>query len=135
MTASAVRMLSSFCVMDEGLFVISNVVESPPMKLFNVAIVMIVIGASLAGCANTPPEQRTATGAVLGGATGALLGNAVGGGVGGTLLGAGAGALLGAAVADSTNPYRNGPPMCRYRAPDGRVYVAECDERYYRGGY
>lgn len=49
------------------------------MKLFNVAIVMIAIGASLAGCANTTPqEQRTATGAVLGGATGALLGQAIG---------------------------------------------------------
>ena len=22
--------------------------------------------------------------------------------------------------------------MCRYRARDGRVYIAECDDRYYR---
>jgi hypothetical protein len=25
--------------------------------------------------------------------------------------------------------------MCRYRAPDGRIYIAECDERYYNGRY
>lgn len=105
------------------------------MKLLRAIIAAAAVATMLSGCANTPQEQRAATGAVLGGATGALLGNAVGGGVGGTLLGAGAGALLGAAVADSTNPYRNGPPMCRYRAPDGSVYVAECDERYYRGRY
>mgnify|MGYP001066908880 FL=1 len=98
------------------------------------AVGLFVIAASLAGCAN-PQQQRTATGAVLGGATGALLGQAIGGNTGGTGTGAGAGALLGAAVADSTNPHPNGPPMCRYRAPDGRIYVAECDERYYRGGY
>ncbi|MBN8976473.1 MAG: glycine zipper 2TM domain-containing protein [Rhizobiales bacterium] len=98
------------------------------------AVGLFVIAASLAGCAN-PQQQRTATGAVLGGATGALLGQAIGGNTGSTLIGAGAGALLGAAVADSTNPHPNGPPMCRYRAPDGRIYVAECDERYYRGGY
>jgi len=25
--------------------------------------------------------------------------------------------------------------MCRYRAADGRIYEAPCDERYYRGNY
>ncbi len=98
------------------------------------ALGILVIGAALAGCANQE-QQRTATGAVLGGATGALLGQAIGGNTGSTLIGAGAGALLGAAVADSTNPRQSGPQMCRYRAPDGRIYVAECDERYYRGRY
>lgn len=105
------------------------------MKILKIATIVgiVALSASLAGCANSPEQQRTATGAVLGGATGALLGQAIGGSTGSTLLGAGAGALLGAAVADSTNPQPNGPPMCRYRAPDGRIYVAECDERYYRG--
>jgi outer membrane lipoprotein SlyB len=108
---------------------------NPPMNISRIVTIgMLMIGASLAGCAN-PEQQRTATGAVLGGATGALLGQAIGGNTGSTLIGAGAGALLGAAVADSTNPRPNGPTMCRYRAPDGRIYVAECDERYYRGGY
>ena len=104
------------------------------MKILKIAAIgMMALSASLAGCANNPEQQSTATGAVLGGATGALLGQAFGGTAGSTILGAGAGALLGAAVADSTRP--SGPPMCRYRAPDGGIYVAECDERYYRGRY
>ncbi len=98
------------------------------------AIGVIALGTALAGCAQTPHEQRTATGAALGAAGGALLGQAIGRNTGSTLLGAGAGALLGAAVANSSAP-PGGPDMCRYRAPDGSIYVAECDERYYRGGY
>jgi uncharacterized protein YcfJ len=95
---------------------------------------LVVLSAALAGCAETPREQRALTGAAIGGAGGALLGQAIGGNTGSTLLGAGAGALLGAAVADSTA--RPGEPeMCRYRAPGGRIYVAECDERYYRRRY
>ena len=107
------------------------------MKILKTTAIVgiMALSASLAGCANNPEQQRAATGAVLGGATGALLGQAIGGNAGSTLLGAGAGALLGAAVADSPNPRPSGPPMCRYRARDGRIYVAECDERYYRGGY
>lgn len=105
------------------------------MTNLKAAVFIALLGIALAGCAQTYGEQRTATGAVLGGATGALLGQAIGGNTGSTLLGAGAGALLGAAVADSTNPRPGGPPMCRYRGPDGRIYVAECDERYYRGRY
>lgn len=97
------------------------------------AVGIVAISTCLAGCAQTPQEQRTATGAVLGATGGALLGHAIGGSTGSTLVGAGAGALLGAAVADSTNP--RGPQMCRYRDPYGRIYVAECDERYYSGRY
>ncbi len=105
------------------------------MNILKIAAVgLVAVSATLAGCAQTPHEQRTLTGAAIGGASGALIGQAIGGNTGSTLLGAGAGALLGAAVADSTAP-RGGPDMCRYRAPDGRIYVAECDERYYRGGY
>lgn len=105
------------------------------MNILKIAAVgLVALSATLAGCAQTPHEQRTLTGAAIGGASGALIGQAIGGNTGSTLLGAGAGALLGAAVADSTAP-RGGPDMCRYRAPDGRIYVAECDERYYRGGY
>ena len=96
---------------------------------------ILVLAASLAGCAQTPEGQRTATGAALGAAGGALVGQAIGRNTGSTLIGAGAGALLGAAAADATAPPRGGPAMCRYRDPYGRVYVAECDERYYSGGY
>jgi|GEM_PF-174948 outer membrane lipoprotein SlyB len=98
-----------------------------------VAICVTALSTGLAGCAQTPREQRTATGAVVGAAGGALIGQAIGGNAGSTILGAGAGALLGAAVADSTNP--SGPPMCRYRDAYGRIFVAECDERYYSGRY
>lgn len=105
------------------------------MNMMKVAAIgLVALSAALAGCAQTPHEQRTLTGAAIGGASGALIGQAIGGNTGSTLLGAGAGALLGAAVADASAP-RGGPEMCRYRAPDGRIYVAECDERYYRGGY
>jgi hypothetical protein len=99
------------------------------------AIGLVALSASLAGCAQTPGEQRALTGAAIGGAGGALVGQAIGGTTGSTLLGAGAGALLGAAVANSSGPRPAGPEMCRYRAPNGRIYVAECDERYYRRGY
>ncbi len=99
------------------------------------AIGVAILGASLAGCAQTPQEHRAATGAALGAAGGALVGQAIGRNTGSTLLGAGAGALLGAAVANSSGPQPSGPPMCRYQAPNGHIYVAECDERYYRGGY
>ncbi|HWW47750.1 MAG TPA: YMGG-like glycine zipper-containing protein [Xanthobacteraceae bacterium] len=99
------------------------------------AIAIVALGTTLAGCAQTPQEHRAATGAALGAAGGALLGQAIGRNTGSTLLGAGAGALLGAAVANSSAPQPAGPAMCRYRAPDGSIYVAECDERYYRGQY
>ncbi|WP_143198626.1 glycine zipper 2TM domain-containing protein [Bradyrhizobium sp. AS23.2] len=96
---------------------------------------ILAICISLAGCAQTQQQQRAATGAAVGAVGGALVGQAIGRNAGSTILGAGAGALLGAAVADSTNPPPSGREMCRYRAPDGRIYVAECDARYYQGRY
>jgi len=100
------------------------------------AVAMVALGTSLAGCAQPPQDQRTLVGAGLGAASGALIGQAIGRNTAGTVLGAGAGALLGAAVANSTQqPQYGGRTMCRYRAPDGSIYVAECDERYYRGQY
>jgi len=63
------------------------------------------------------------------------VGQAIGRNTESTLIGAGAGALLGAVVASSGNRRADEPEMCRYRAPSGRIYVAECDDRYYRGQY
>ena len=89
--------------------------------------------AALAGCANTEQQQRAGTGALLGAAGGALAGQAIGRDTKSTVIGAGAGALLGAAVGTATAP--RGQEMCRYRAADGRVYTAPCDQRYYSGSY
>ncbi len=84
------------------------------MNISRIATVgILVISVLLAGCAN-PEQQRTATGAALGGATGALLGQAIGGSTRSTLLGAGA--LLGAAVADSTILARMGRRCAAMRA-------------------
>jgi hypothetical protein len=103
------------------------------MKFAAMGAVALTIG--LAGCSQTPQQQRATTGAALGGAGGALVGQAIGRDTKSTLIGAGAGALLGAVVATSGGPQPGDRQMCRYQAPDGRVYVAECDDRYYRGQY
>jgi hypothetical protein len=106
------------------------------MNIFKLAAVAAVaLSAVLAGCSQTPQQQRATTGAALGAAGGALVGQAVGRDTKSTLIGAGAGALLGAVVATSAGPQPGEREMCRYRAPDGRIYVAECDDRYYRGQY
>lgn len=106
------------------------------MTIFKFATIgAVILTAALAGCSQTPQQQRATTGAALGAAGGALVGQAVGRNTESTLIGAGAGALLGAVVATSGGPQPSDRQMCRYRAPDGRIYVAECDERYYRGQY
>lgn len=106
------------------------------MKLFKLAAVTaVVLSAALAGCSQTPQQQQATTGAALGAAGGALVGQAIGRDTKSTLIGAGAGALLGAVVATSAGPQPGERQMCRYRAPDGRIYIAECDDRYYRGQY
>lgn len=89
---------------------------------------------ALAGCASTEQEQRAGTGALIGAGAGALAGQAIGGNTRSTVIGAAGGALLGAAVGTATTP-RRGEEMCRYRGSDGRIYIARCDERYYRGDY
>lgn len=104
------------------------------MKRFSKPILLAAaLVAALAGCANTEQEQRAGTGALLGAAGGALAGQAIGRNTKSTVIGAGAGALLGAAVGAATTP--RGQEMCRYRAADGRIYTAPCDERYYSGNY
>jgi outer membrane lipoprotein SlyB len=91
---------------------------------------------ALSGCAQTESQQRAGTGALVGAAGGALVGQAIGGNTESTLIGAGAGALLGAVVGSSTAPKNRGEEMCRYREyKTGRIFVAPCDDRYYRGDY
>ena len=106
------------------------------MNIFKFAAMgAVALTLGVAGCSQTPQQQRATTGAALGAAGGALVGQAIGRNTESTLIGAGAGALLGAVVATSGGPQPGDRQMCRYRAPDGRIYVAECDERYYSGRY
>ncbi|OQM76959.1 YMGG-like glycine zipper-containing protein [Manganibacter manganicus] len=94
----------------------------------------MLLSLALAGCASTPQQQRTGTGALLGAGAGALAGQAIGGDTKSTLIGAASGAAIGGIVGSATAP--RGEEMCRYRSSSGRVYTAPCDDRYYdNGGY
>jgi len=108
------------------------------MRRFGTIAIAAVAAAFLAGCASSSEQQqRAGTGALLGAGAGALVGQAAGRDTKSTVVGAAAGALLGAAVGTATTPQGQGrgQDMCRYRARDGSVYTAPCDERYYNGGY
>jgi hypothetical protein len=101
-----------------------------------IAIAAALFAVALAGCSQTEGQQRAGTGALLGGAGGALVGQAIGGNTKSTVIGAASGALLGAVVGSATTPQQpRGQEMCRYRANDGRVFTAPCDDRYYNGNY
>ncbi len=102
-------------------------------RIFIIAAAALTLG--LAGCETSEQQQRAGTGALIGGAGGALVGQAIGGNTRSTIIGAAAGSLLGAAVGTATTPTRNGQEMCRYRANNGRIYTAPCDDRYYSGNY
>ncbi len=97
------------------------------------AAAAIALSVAIAGCAQTEGQQRATTGALVGGAGGALVGQAIGGNTKSTVIGAASGALLGAVVGSATTP--RGEQMCRYRASDGRIFTAPCDDRYYSGNY
>lgn len=99
------------------------------------AVGAMMLATAVAGCSSTttPQERSAGTGALVGAAGGALVGQAIGRDTKSTVIGAASGALLGAAVGTATAP--RGQEMCRYRDRSGRVYVAECDERYYSGRY
>jgi outer membrane lipoprotein SlyB len=106
------------------------------MKFRKMAVAAAVLAAmALAGCAASEQQQRAGTGALIGAGAGALAGQALGGDTKSTIAGAAGGALLGAVVGTATTPKRRGEEMCRYRADDGSVYTAPCDERYYSGNY
>jgi len=96
----------------------------------------VLAAMALASCAQTESQQRAGTGALVGAAGGALVGQAIGGNTESTLIGAAGGALLGAVVGSSTAPKERGEEMCRYRDyKTGRIFVAPCDDRYYRRDY
>lgn len=107
------------------------------MKLHKTMIVAAaILSLGLAACAQTEAQQRAGTGALVGGAGGALVGQAIGGNTKSTVIGAASGALLGAVVGSATAQQQpRGEQMCRYRANDGRIFTAPCDDRYYNGDY
>ncbi len=98
--------------------------------------VCAVLALCVAGCGYTP-EQRAASGGLLGAGTGAAIAGAAGGGPGAviasSLLGAGAGALIGANTRPPPPPpvvvVAAPPPRCAEFAEDmyGRPY---CRVRY-----
>jgi hypothetical protein len=65
--------------------------------MFRRAALGLLVGASLAACANLDERGNAAVGGAIGGATGAVLGHEVGG-RDGAVIGAGAGAATGAAI-------------------------------------
>jgi hypothetical protein len=84
-------------------------------KILTCAALVATLG--MAGCGYTP-EQRAASGGLIGAGTGAALGSALGGGPGavvaGALLGGGTGALIGANTRPAPPPvYVDGPPPPR----------------------
>ena len=94
---------------------------------------LIIVGmlALLAGCSATEQQQRTGTGAVIGGASGALLGQAIGRDTKSTVIGAAAGTVIGAAVGSASTPAGSrDDDLCRYRDRYGRTYTAPCDNQY-----
>ena len=104
-------------------------------KLLTSAALIAAIG--LAGCGYTP-EQRAASGGLIGAGTGAAIASAAGGGVGGvvagSLLGAGAGALIGANTRPVPPPaYYPPPPPPRCARPGYDEYGRPVCFAYYRG--
>ena len=97
--------------------------------------VALISALGVAGCGYTP-EQRAASGGLIGAGTGAAIAGAAGGGPGAviasSLLGAGAGALIGANTRPPPPPpiiVAGPPPRCAEFAEDmyGRPY---CRVRY-----
>jgi hypothetical protein len=85
-----------------------------------------VLALAVSGCAQTPQQRNAGTGALVGAGLGALAGQAIGGNTRSTVAGAAGGAIAGALIGTVATP-QGGPEMCRYRAPNGRIYIAECD--------
>jgi hypothetical protein len=97
------------------------------------ACVALVVTLGVAGCGYTP-EQRAASGGLIGAGTGAAIASAAGGGPGaviaGSLLGAGTGALIGA---NTRPPPPPPPPPVVVAGPPGRC--AEFAEDMYGRPY
>ncbi len=88
-----------------------------------VFLLVPLFALGLAGCGQRP-EDRAASGALIGAGTGAILGSAVSGTAGGALIGAAVGGASGAVVGAATTPTgprercwinRYGEEVCRVR--------------------
>ena len=85
------------------------------------ALVLALIGLSLAGC------TQTEKGAGIGAVSGAIIGGAVTGNVRGAAVGAAIGGVSGAVIGSVSEQ----PGQCYYRDRYGRRYIDACP----RGGY
>ncbi|MFK8251669.1 glycine zipper domain-containing protein [Ancylobacter terrae] len=89
----------------------------------SIAAAFVAAGLALAPAAFA--QNRTTTGAVVGGATGAVVGGAVTGSAGGAVAGAVVGGVTGAAIGNSRSRARSGHfwrnGRCYYRDRNGRV--------------
>lgn len=96
----------------------------------------LLAALGVAGCGYTP-EQRAASGGLIGAGTGAAIASAAGGGPGAviasSLLGAGAGALVGANTRPVPPPPPPPPPVYVAGPPPGRC--AEFATDYYGRPY
>ncbi len=78
----------------------------------------LLLATTLAGCGPTP-QDRAASGAVLGGATGALIGGAATGKAGGAVVGGVVGAAAGAIIGGTSRPARGWEWRCAEWGYDG----------------
>ena len=83
------------------------------------ALVLVLIGLSVAGC------TQTEKGATVGAASGAIIGGAITGDVRGAAVGAAIGGVSGAVIGAA-----NEPGKCYYRDRYGRRYVDYCPRGY-----
>ena len=93
------------------------------MKKFGM-VAAALLAIALAGC-NTMESQRTAGGALIGGAAGAVVGGVASGNAGGALAGAAIGAAGGAIIGHATTP----------RASVEQGYAVAPDARCIRPGF
>lgn len=83
-------------------------------------VLVVALGAVLAGC-QTARQDRALTGGAIGGAAGAVIGGVAGKSVGAAAAGGVIGAAAGAIIADATRPGR-----CYYRDRHGRRHYVRC---------
>ena len=89
-------------------------------KIMKKALVLALIGLSLAGC------TQTEKGAGIGAVSGAIIGGAITGDVRGAAVGAAIGGVSGAVIGSVADQ----PGQCYYRDRYGRRYIDDCPRRY-----
>lgn len=94
--------------------------ETELEKAMKKALIMLMVGASLAGC------TATERGAGIGAASGAIIGGVATGNVRGAAVGGAIGGVAGALIGNVSEQ----PGQCYYRDRYGRRYIDDCPRRY-----